>query len=240
MTDSHHTQVSNTDIIAAELRQNDRDLYLCVLVAPAARRAPVLALYAFNAALTRARRTASEPMAAQLKLKWWYDALGEIFAGEPPHHPLAQALADAAPLGLDKTILLDLVQAHADELAAPDGVEPGLLEMRARTLWLPVFRQVAAMAGQGADQVDAASTAWGLTCLLRGGAVALEQIRPLHDMASQNAAQASGHLPSLLANIYLKRIRRVGFDMSQPGAQRSDPGAMALPKLWWAARRGRV
>ena len=60
-------------------------------------RADVLALYAFDHELARARRAASTPLMAEIRLTWWREVLDEIFDDKPARrHPTAQALAAAA------------------------------------------------------------------------------------------------------------------------------------------------
>ena len=47
-------------------------------------------------------------------------------------------------------------------------------------------------------------------------------------------------LPIVLTDIYLERIKRGGYSMGHPIVRRSDPGAMALLRLWWAVKRRRI
>lgn len=84
------------DFCLDAVRRGDRDRYLTVLFAPAGRRPGLLALYAFNLEIARARESVSEPMIGLIRLQWWRDCLDQIFAGEPVRrHPVAEALARA-------------------------------------------------------------------------------------------------------------------------------------------------
>ena len=78
--------------------RGDADRWRTVMAAPPDRRAGLLALYAFNLEIARAPYVASESMLAEIRLRWWTDAVAEIFAGAPPRRhevvaPLAEAVA---------------------------------------------------------------------------------------------------------------------------------------------------
>ncbi|MBT6096540.1 MAG: squalene/phytoene synthase family protein [Rhodospirillaceae bacterium] len=237
-TDSPKTRVDYTDLTAATLRDNDRDLYLCTLFVPKAHRSALLALYAFNAEVTRASRGSSEAAIGHMRLKWWYDALDDIFNGNPPHHPVAQALAAVVAQGLEKEALAAVIEAHAEDMVRESDFSANAQQSRAAELWGSIFEQAASLAKSPTPHTEAAAKAWGLTMTLRRDAVPPDAVRILHDAARANLDVASGHLPMVLAGIYLKRIHSAGYDLSQPIARRNDPGGLALPKLWWAARAG--
>jgi len=111
------------DLVQGELRQRDRDHYLCALFAPPERRRALMALYAFNAETASIRDAVSEPMIAQMRLKWWYDALADMDRGHAPGHPVAEALAEAmAATPLSAEALYPLIEARAEDLAP---VQPG-------------------------------------------------------------------------------------------------------------------
>lgn len=77
------------------VRRYDRDRYLCGLFAPDTKRHQLTALYAFNIEISGTRETVSEPLIGQMRLKWWFDALENICAGEPPAHQVAVPLSAA-------------------------------------------------------------------------------------------------------------------------------------------------
>lgn len=78
-----------------QVRRFDRDRYLTTLFAPAARRADLLALYAFNVEVARIRELIREPMMGRVRLQWWRDAVAEIYAGSERRHQVVEALAAA-------------------------------------------------------------------------------------------------------------------------------------------------
>jgi len=230
------------------LREHDRDLFLCALAAPGGARKGLTALYAFHAELTRAALTSSEALIAQMRLKWWYDALDGIFTGAPPHHPVAQALAEAVRAGdLEQAVLQAVIEAHA-EAAVPD-FTPERQCAHADATLAPLFGQALRLLGadgaEAADAARAAARAWELVSTLRRHSVPPSDVPALHAealMQRRKAGRAKGRAaPALalmvLADIYLGRIAKADFDLGHPLARRADPGALALPRLWWAARR---
>src|SRR5690554_2807603 len=75
----------------AIVREGDPDRYLSVLYAPEAKRDALFALYAFNVEVAAIRDRIKEPMAGEIRLQWWRDALTNGIAG----NPVADALMDA-------------------------------------------------------------------------------------------------------------------------------------------------
>jgi 15-cis-phytoene synthase len=84
---------SNLPDPAAALRTADPDRYLSALYTPEKVRGDILALYAFNAEIAAIRDRIREPMAGEIRLQWWRDAIaaGDAATG----HPLADALLAA-------------------------------------------------------------------------------------------------------------------------------------------------
>ena len=79
-------------ICATNLRRYDPDRYFTSLLAGGAGYHALVPLYAFNLEIARVRETVSEPMLGQIRLQWWRDAIGEIYAGTPRNHPVVTAL----------------------------------------------------------------------------------------------------------------------------------------------------
>ena len=74
------------------LRAADKDRFLATLFAPAEHREALFALYAFNVEIARVREVVREPVAGEIRLQWWSDALGGADRGEVAAHPVASAL----------------------------------------------------------------------------------------------------------------------------------------------------
>ncbi len=125
--------------------RGDPDRWRAAMTAPPERRPGLMALYAFNLEIARAPWVASEPMLAEIRLRWWHDAVAEIYEGAAPRRhevvgPLAEAIrggelprgpfeetiaarmADATPAPLPDRAALDAYLAqtagHLMELAA--------------------------------------------------------------------------------------------------------------------------
>ena len=77
---------------AALLRSADKDRILAALFAPTAQRSALHALYAFNVEISRVREAIREPLAGEIRLQWWSDAIAGAGAGEVGSNPVAAAL----------------------------------------------------------------------------------------------------------------------------------------------------
>jgi phytoene synthase len=156
-----------------ELRQTDRDRFLCAVAAPAALHTDLATLYTFNAELAGIADKVSEQMLGLIRLQWWRDALDEIAAGRGHRHHLVQALADLiARRQLDIVLLRSLIDARerdvggetpADlaELEAYAGASAGALAELALQVCLTQPNQDQRRAAR------AAGTAYGLVGLAR-------------------------------------------------------------------------
>jgi len=113
-----------------ELRQTDRDRFLCAVAAPAALRTDLATLYTFNAELAGIADKVSEQMLGLIRLQWWRDALDEILAGKGHRHHLVQALADImARRRLDVALLRSLIDARERDVG--DETPPDLAALEA-------------------------------------------------------------------------------------------------------------
>ncbi|HEY4031839.1 MAG TPA: squalene/phytoene synthase family protein [Caulobacteraceae bacterium] len=101
------------------VRRSDPDRWLASrFIADLARRADVMALYAFDHVLARVPHQVSEPLMGEIRLTWWAEALDEIYGSGPVRaHPAALALADAVRhRGLARAPLDALVEARFGDL----------------------------------------------------------------------------------------------------------------------------
>ncbi len=101
-----------SDALIAFVRRHDPDRFLTALFAPPAKRAALLALYAFNHELARAREAVTEPALAMIRLQWWR----EVVEGTDKRHEVATPLAAAIRAGaLAADDLLALIDAREIE-----------------------------------------------------------------------------------------------------------------------------
>src|SRR3982074_2398383 len=76
----------------ALVRSADKDRFLAALFAPAEHRGALHALYAFNIEVARVRERIREPLAGEIRLQWWSDAIAGEGAGDVRSNPVAAAL----------------------------------------------------------------------------------------------------------------------------------------------------
>jgi len=167
------TPASAAAEIAGQIRRYDNDRYLSALFAPAAERAALLALYAFNLEIARVRELVNEPLPGQIRLQWWRDSVAAIYEESPPRrHVVCQALADAVrDHGLCRTHLETLIDARERDLAdrAPADL-PALLsyaEDSAATLVALALEVLGQSDGAAQAAGRDVGIAWALTGLLR-------------------------------------------------------------------------
>ncbi|MGE0753167.1 MAG: phytoene/squalene synthase family protein [Variibacter sp.] len=113
-----------SDFCATHVREFARDQYLATLFAPAAQRPDLYALYAFSIEITRIPPVVREPMAGEVRLQWWHEALHGLRNEEAQANPTAAALraALARHPQIDRARLLTLLDARTADLYA-DPVE---------------------------------------------------------------------------------------------------------------------
>ncbi|NVO13767.1 MAG: phytoene/squalene synthase family protein [Rhodoplanes sp.] len=203
------------------VREADRDRFLAALFAPAGLRPHLFALYAFNAEVARVRDAAKTPIAGEIRLQWWRDALSGEGHGEVRANPVADALlTTVAAHGLPVAPLLDLIEARSfdlydDPMPSLEALygyvrktSSGLIDSAARILAGP-DPFIAALAGP-------AGIGWGLARIL--------QAVPLH------AARGQVYVPADF-------LREHGVDPADILARRTGPGfSAALADLRARAR----
>lgn len=95
----------------------DKDRFLAALFAGAEHRGALNALYAFNIEIARVREVIREPLAGEIRLQWWNDAIAGQAAGEVQSNPVAAALlAAVARYQLPTGLLTALIAARRFDL----------------------------------------------------------------------------------------------------------------------------
>lgn len=108
---------SNQDICLQTLRDTDRDRYLACLLAPADKRRPLSALYAFHAELARIRDLVHEPLPGEVRLQYWRDLLEGQSHGSTEANPLAAELLLAIEAHrLPRATLINMIDARIFDL----------------------------------------------------------------------------------------------------------------------------
>jgi phytoene/squalene synthetase len=115
---------------AALVERGDPERWRTAMVAPPEKSGGLMALYAFNLEIARAPWVASEPMLAEIRLRWWLDALSEIYDGAVPRQhevvrPLAEVIRES---DLPRRLFDEMVAARGREAeAAPHGERAALM-----------------------------------------------------------------------------------------------------------------
>lgn len=126
---------------------------------PSGAEAGVSALFALDATLARLALGTRDVMVAQLRLTWWYEALGRFGVAVPPAQPILQTLASA---GADGTALAPMAAGWERLLDTPS--DEDLLAFAADRA--TVFTESARLA-EAADDVRDAGSGWALADLAR-------------------------------------------------------------------------
>ena len=111
---------------ADAVSRGDPSRFRATMAAPAAARAVLFPVYAFNLEVARAPWVTNEPMIAEMRMQWWRDALDEIATGATVRrHMVATPLARI--LDAEGAALLDaLIEARRDDIdGAPVPGEAG-------------------------------------------------------------------------------------------------------------------
>ena len=114
------------DELADEVRRGDPDRWRAAMLAPAAVRPGLFALYAFNLEVARAPWLAAEPALAAIRLAWWREALDEIYDHRAPRrHPVVGELASAVAAGdLPRRLFEGMIDARVTYTSRRIGVNP--------------------------------------------------------------------------------------------------------------------
>jgi phytoene synthase len=135
------------DHCEALVRSADKDRYLSALFAPAEHRGALFALYAFHIEVARIPDVVTEPLAGEVRLQWWSEAIYDQRPEEMRGHPIANALAEVIDqYRLPRRLFDDLIEtrrAHfgrelfgsVDELERyARGTSSSLIELAARVV----------------------------------------------------------------------------------------------------------
>jgi 15-cis-phytoene synthase len=199
-----------------QARAADKDRYLATLFAPVDRRPHLFALIAFNLEIARVRELAREPMAGEVRLQWWRDAIEGRRGPEAAAHPVARALLDLlAQRHIPAMKLTDMIDARSFDLyRAPMPTLAALEDYVRRTS--SALIELSMFILDGADNValevaEQAGIAYAITGLLRAFAlhasrrqlyVPLELLHR-HDASTADifAARSSPQILSALAEL---------------------------------------
>ena len=190
----------------------DHDRYLLCLLAPAARREDLFALYAFNVEVARTAEVVRESALGHIRLQWWRDTLAEIYGGRALRHPVAEPLAAAiARHGLERADFDRLLSGRESDLTGAPPATLAALEDYAEATAARLVHLSLQVLGARTPASAAAGReigiAWALCGLLRAV--------PFH------ARQRRLYLPKDLCEA-------AGFDVGDLFEMRSSPALRAV------------
>lgn len=185
-------EVSTRAASLAELREvaivREPDRYLAATLAPAALRYDLIALAAFAAEISRVPDLVREPLAGEIRLQWWRDALISGDRDAAAGHPVAMAMRDAiARFALPGRIVEGVIDAQADVLHGERPIDEKGMSARLAASEGGLFRLAARICAPDAaeyDRSDEAQTA-DLAGLAYGLSRALAHTHARADGAAQ-------------------------------------------------------
>jgi phytoene synthase len=152
-------------------REHDRDRWLSALFAPERARAHLNALTVFNFEVGRLREVVREPLAGEIRLTWWREAL--FGSRESAGNPVAEALLETInKFGLPTILFENHLKAREFDLYDDPMPSLGDLEGYCGETSSSLFQLAALILGEGRDGVAAdasghAGVAYAITGLLR-------------------------------------------------------------------------
>jgi len=232
--------------VAALVRRHDRDRFQTVLFAPAAHREALFALYAFNYEIARVRERVSEPTLGRIRLEWWREAIAAAYEDGPVRrHEVVEALTAAIREHAPTREHFDrLIDAREKDLAEQAPTSLAALEDYAEAVSARLVYLALEMLGVDDPAARQAGfhvgIAYGLVGLLRAMPHQARASRPL--VPAEVAAAASRHLalarglrsagaraalpallPAIVAERYLRRLKRAGCDPFDRALTAPDP-----------------
>ncbi|MSO85226.1 MAG: hypothetical protein EXR02_08285 [Rhodospirillales bacterium] len=226
---------------AALARADDRDRFLAAQFAPPRARARLLALLALNVEIARAPRAAREPLLAELRLKWWHEAVSAVLAGNPPpRQPALAAFARAAEgAGLVAEPFERLIVAHARDLVANPLCDAADAESHAEALAGTLAHAALALLGVTDETAHRAARAAGIAHALVG----LDGVGgyPVRDLIRAHVARARAESArvSRAALPVLLWATAAEIRSGRMGRGRTLPSPWLPLQLAWRAWRGR-
>jgi phytoene synthase len=166
-------EASSAAASLAELRSvalvREPDRYLAATLAPAGLRYDLVVLAAFAAEIARIADMVREPLAGEIRLQWWRDALIGESAETAAGHPVAMAMrATIARFALPAATIESVIDAQGDVLHGERPADEAALRARMAASEGGLFRLAARIcAGPEADDdvetMDLAGLAYGVS-----------------------------------------------------------------------------
>src|SRR5262245_2139842 len=241
----------------ALVRASDKDRFVASLFAPADHRRHLFALYAFNLEVARIGELAHDPLAGEIRLQWWHDALTGVASKEVVGHPVAGALIDTLDrCRLSAQPLLDMIDARRFDVYREPMLSLADFDDHVRRTSSGLFAMAARVLAwdqrELAQAAECAGLAYGTAALASAAHVHASRGRvyvPVEILDRHGATATdlvAGHAqPALRAALSeLTSHARRHFDEFRSSAERLPPEALPaflpvaiVPSMLRAARR---
>ncbi|KQN05906.1 hypothetical protein ASE82_02965 [Sphingomonas sp. Leaf230] len=202
---------------------------LALSYAPQSIRAAVTALFTLDDTLAAILRSTREPLIGQMRLTWWYEALGRLDTALAPAEPVLAALQnEVLPFGISGAMLGKLTDGW-EALLEPD-LDADAIERFARDRGRRLFDLAATIVSVTDDRIGLAGEGWALADLAQ----------KLTETAGRELARvrASKALDQALQGRWPSSTRALGalavsarFDMTSAAAAPGSPRRVA--RLAW-------
>jgi phytoene synthase len=137
------------------VRSHDFARYAATLFVPADQRRALLALYAFNAEISRVRDQVSQPLPGEVRLQWWTDMLaGEGHGGIEGNPVAAELLLAIRQWNLPTELLSRLIDEHQFDLYNDPMPTLAALEGYATDTSAALFALAARVAGSRSGEAE--------------------------------------------------------------------------------------
>jgi phytoene synthase len=235
----------------ALVRAHDKDRFIATLFAPADKRAPLCALYAFALEIAQVRLRVTQPLAGEIRLQWWRDVLTGTASGDEEGHPVAVALEAArARCGLAAEPLLAFIDAHAAAFYPEPPPDHAALLSHARESQLAIFDAAAHILDARAQDalVSDAARIHGVAEIMRSGiwregvtpaqrqALCEDALARLADLRVLLEAAPAAVAPAFLVLAVDRAVLRRALRNDDPARVQQSPWLRQW-MLWRAARR---
>jgi phytoene synthase len=199
----------------------DPDRIVALAYVPAARRAPVEALWRLDATLGAVPATGREPMVGRIRLAWWREALEQLDAAPPPPEPVLQAIArHVLPAGVTGAELAAMEEGWA-ALLTPERLTPDELDLYAVARGGGLFRLTARLLGGEGQAPAADGESWALVDLARRSRDPAEAAAALEAARKREGCSrwpASLRPLGMLAALARRDLRRGAERWERPGS----------------------
>ena len=146
---------ASADFCTDLVRSHDFARYASTLFVPAEQRRGLLALYAFNAEISRVREQVSQPLPGEIRLQWWTDMLAGAGHGGVEGNPVAaELLLTISNRRLPVERLSRLIDEHQFDLYNDPMPTMAALEGYINDTSSALFSLGAAICGDESDEIE--------------------------------------------------------------------------------------